>query len=160
MAFRSQLKKQVRVQNNNAIEKEVKTWVTLARVDSLLWIRKNNVKSPARAGRQLTKKELRTDTRLKKRLKRAAKADGSARVVCGPRELRYRMGFENPTNPQPRFSFKVTRTTLGATWELKFADLPLNDEEALQILCERGRKYAQQEFLNATNQIPVINLKK
>lgn len=59
-----------------------------------------------------------------------------------------------------RLSFKVIRTATSATWEMKFKDLPLENEAEMNLLADRGRKFAHQEFLRLTNQIPALDFKK
>ena len=70
--------------------------------------------------------------------------------------------FEQPDEPKSgaKLSFKVIRTGSSATWEMKFKDLPLENEAEMQFLAERGRKFAQQEYLRLIHEIPVMSFKK
>jgi hypothetical protein len=59
-----------------------------------------------------------------------------------------------------RLSYKIIRSGASATWEMKISDLPLHNLDATKDLRKQAVQVVKEEFLNATNEIAILNFKK
>jgi hypothetical protein len=57
-------------------------------------------------------------------------------------------------------SYKIIRNGASATWEMKVSDLCLHNLDETKTLRAKAIQVVKEEFLNAINEIAVLNFKK